>query len=99
MRVITDGKDETQIKKDKLSALIFAGEENPLINSSTMLSLFRKYAKEIDEYKYFASGYGNLMANFQNEINTNDEFKVFLESFVDPDNTITVFMAIGGSLA
>lgn len=99
MNIVYEGKDLTQEKKDMLSDLIYSGEENPLIDSEQMLGLFRKYAKEVDEYKYFSSGYENLISKFSEEISTNGEFKAFLTGYVDPENTITVFMAITGSLS
>ena len=98
--MITPEQIEAQERKDKLVELVYSAEINPLIDGLKMFHLFKSVSAEIDYYKYSHEGYDKLMQSLtlisQGDA-SND--KDFLNSFVDPNNTITVLMAIGGALA
>lgn len=90
---------DSEERKIALSDLIKDGEENILVDNSDMLSLFKKFAQEAEEYKYFSNGYADLMTALQNEIDIDGEFKSFLMGFIDSEETTTVFDAISSSLS
>jgi hypothetical protein len=98
---IIEGNTGAQDRKDKLIALIEDVESIPMqCNPVTAKLLFGKYQDEVEDYKYWASGYDLLIAALQNEIDTDGEYKTFLTGLVDPpNNTTSVFMVIIERLA
>jgi len=88
-------------RKRKLARLLRTMERNPLIDQTTGNQLLRAESNYVEEYKYSADGYTDLMAQLTARANdTGDTYYTFLNGpTADPDNGVTVLLGIGGILA
>lgn len=78
--------------QENIDNLIADAKANPLIDDNQMVRLFVKFSAQV--HAYISTGLNLIIEELQKEVDTDGEFKAFLESFVNPENTITVFMAI-----
>ena len=85
-------------KKAKLGNLIYDADQNPLVDSTKMVELFRYIAPYIDEYKYFPNGYDILIGKIIELASVENDYQAFLNGFINPENTIKVFHAVIGGL-
>ncbi len=89
---------EVEERKGKLANLIYQADNNPKVDSEQMMNFFRTLAIDVEEYKYFPTGYTALVAKVIQLASTASEWQTFLNGYVDKDNTINVFQAIIGGL-
>ena len=89
---------EMNIRKDKLASLMYNAMQNPLIDNDKIFNLFKKFSSEVDHWKY-TEDLNRLIVALQVEMNTGEgECYDFLTTYINPEQTITVYQAIYGYL-
>ncbi len=89
---------EVEERKGKLANLIYQADNNPKVDSEQMIAFFRTLAIDVEEYKYFPTGYDALVAKVIWLASNANEWQPFLNGYVDEGNSIKVFQAIIGGL-
>ncbi len=89
---------EVEERKGKLANLIYQADNNPKVDSEQMIAFFRTLAIDVEEYKYFPTGYDALVAKVIWLASNANEWQTFLNGYVDEDNSVKVFQAIIGGL-
>ena len=85
-----------QHREEIIQQLIDNGKDNDMVDDNGINGLFDKYHSEI--LRYERTGMDGITPALQNEIDTNGEYKDFLESWTDEEQQINVFTAITKSL-
>jgi hypothetical protein len=88
---------QPNIYVQKIQALIADAFANPLVDDESMAALFIAFVPETTTYEQ--TGVDVITPALQNDIDTDGPNKAFLLSYVDAEETITVFMAIQAGLA
>lgn len=89
---ITDVSD----REDAINQLLEGAVNNPLIDNESIARLFSDMAGEVLIYE--RTGLTLLLDMIQGQVDDSGYHKSFLESFTNPEQTITVHMAIQGSI-
>ena len=81
----------------KISALIANAFSNPLVDDEKMVGLFLAFSAQATTYEQ--TGVDVITPALQNEIDTDGPNKAFLLSYINAEQTVTVFEAVQMGLA